>query len=101
MPNALPRSFGSVNVVDRIDSAAGARRAPNAPWQARAAIRMPKLAADGRRSGETGHPGQERDLATDQVAEPSAEQQQAAKRQRVGGHHPLPVHGAEAQRPLG
>jgi hypothetical protein len=41
----LPRSFGSLNVVDRIDRAAGARSAPNAPWAARAATSMPKLVA--------------------------------------------------------
>jgi hypothetical protein len=43
MPNALPRSFGSVNVVVSSDSADGTRSAPNAPWQARAVISMPKL----------------------------------------------------------
>src|SRR2546423_1062608 len=42
MPNALPRSFGSVNVVVSSDSADGTRIAPNAPWQARAVISMPK-----------------------------------------------------------
>jgi len=31
MPNALPRSFGSVNVVVSSDSADGTRMAPNAP----------------------------------------------------------------------
>jgi hypothetical protein len=41
----LPRSFGSLNVVDRIDSAAGASSAPNAPWAARAVTSMPKLVA--------------------------------------------------------
>jgi DNA-binding NarL/FixJ family response regulator len=41
----LPRSLGSLNVVDRIDSAAGARSAPNAPWTARADTSMPKLVA--------------------------------------------------------
>ena len=56
--------------------------------------------ADGRRGGEAERAGQERDLAPDQVAQPPAEQQQAAERQRVGGHHPLPVHGGEAQGPL-
>ena len=56
--------------------------------------------ADGRRGGEAERAGQERDLAPDQVAQPPAKQQQAAERQRVGGHHPLPVHGGEAQRPL-
>jgi len=59
-----------------------------------------RRAADGRRGGEPERAGQERDLAPDQVAEPPAEQQQAAERQRVGGHHPLPVGGGEAQVPL-
>ena len=36
-PNALARSFGSVNVTVTIDRAAGAIRAANAPWRARAA----------------------------------------------------------------
>ena len=57
-------------------------------------------AADGRDAGEPGQAGQERDLAAQQVGQPAAEQQQAAERQRVGGDHPLPVHGSEAQRPL-
>ena len=57
-------------------------------------------AAGGRRGGEAECADQERDLAADQVAEPSAEKEQAAERERVGGHHPLPVHGGEAQRPL-
>ena len=43
MPNALPRSFGSVNVVVSSDSADGTRIAPNAPWQARAVTSMAKL----------------------------------------------------------
>ena len=36
-PNALARSFGSVNVTVTMDSAAGAISAANAPWRARAA----------------------------------------------------------------
>ncbi len=43
MPNALPRSFGSVNVVASSDSAAGASIAPKTPWQARAVTSMAKL----------------------------------------------------------
>ena len=43
MPNALPRSFGSVKVVASSDSAAGARTAPNTPWQARAVTSIPKF----------------------------------------------------------
>jgi len=42
MPNALPRSFGSLNVVVSSDSAAGASIAPNAPWHARAVTSMTK-----------------------------------------------------------
>jgi hypothetical protein len=43
MPNALPRSFCSVNVVVSSDSADGTRIAPNTPWQARAVTSMAKL----------------------------------------------------------
>ena len=43
MPNALLRSFGSVNVVVSSDSADGTSSAANAPWQARAVISMAKL----------------------------------------------------------
>src|SRR6266516_1880045 len=43
MPNALPRSFGSVNVVVSSDSADGTSSAANAPWQARAMISMAKF----------------------------------------------------------
>ena len=58
-------------------------------------------AADGRHAREPDQPGQERHLAAQQVGQPAAEQQQAAERQAVRGHHPLPVHGREVQRPLG
>ena len=102
-PNALPRSFCSVNVVVSSDSADGTSSAANAPWQARAVTSMAKLTeappmADD--AGEAGQPGQERHLAAEQVGQPAAEQQQAAERQGVGGDHPLPVHGREVQRPL-
>jgi len=43
MPNALPRSFGSVKVVASSDSAAGARTAPKTPWQALAVTSIGKL----------------------------------------------------------
>ena len=42
-PNALPRSFCSVNVVVSSDSAEGTSSAANAPWQARAVTSMVKL----------------------------------------------------------
>jgi hypothetical protein len=41
--NALPRSSGSLNVVVRIDRAAGASSAPNTPWLARAVTSIAKL----------------------------------------------------------
>ncbi len=56
--------------------------------------------AHGGRDGEAGQAGHERDLAAEQVGQPPAGQQQAAERQRVRRHHPLPVHGDEVQRPL-
>jgi len=42
-PNALARSFGSVNVVTSTDSAEGTSSAANAPWQARAVTSMAKF----------------------------------------------------------
>ena len=42
IPNALPRSSGSVNVVVSNDNAEGASSAPNAPCSARAATKTPK-----------------------------------------------------------
>ena len=57
-------------------------------------------AADRRGDGEAGQAGEEHDLAADKVGQPAAEQQQAAERQRVRRHDPLPVHVAEAQRML-
>ena len=60
-----------------------------------------RRAADGRCGGEAQRAGQEHVPAADQVAQPPAEQQQAAEREGVGGHHPLPVHDAEAQGLLG
>ncbi len=43
MPNALPRSFGSLNVVVSRERAAGASIAPNTPWQARAVTSIAKF----------------------------------------------------------
>jgi len=53
--------------------------------------------------GGDGEPGQARDenpLAAVHVAEPATHQQQAAERQRVPRHHPLPVTVSEPQRLL-
>src|SRR4029077_19785884 len=119
MPNARARSLGAVNVVVSSDSADGTSSAANAPWQARAVISMAKL-TDAPPMAETtanpaspvrnvtllpsrstrapGHLGQKRDLPPQRAGQPSAEQQQAAERQRVGGNPPLPVHRREVQR---
>ena len=45
MPNAFPRSRGSVNVLEMSESAAGASSAANTPWTARAPTSMAKLFA--------------------------------------------------------
>ena len=42
IPNALARSFGSVNVTVSSDSAAGPSSAPNPPWRARATSSVSK-----------------------------------------------------------
>ena len=54
-------------------------------------------------SGGEGEPGQARDedpFAAEHVADPAAQQQQAAESQGVGRHHPLPVAVGKAQRTL-
>ena len=51
-------------------------------------------------AGEADQADHQRALAADDVADPAAEQQQAAERQRVGGDHPLPVRVGEAERVL-
>ena len=48
--------------------------------------------------GEAEQAGDEHPLAAEQVADPAAEQQQAAERQRVGGDDPLAVVVGEAER---
>ena len=92
MPNALARSFGSVNVVVSSDRIAGASSAANAPCTARAPISMPTStdgAADGRGDREADQADEEDPLAADDVGDPAADQQQRAEGQRVGGDDPL------------
>jgi len=102
MAHALARSFASVNVVVSSDRADGTSSAANAPWQARGYQHgeVDRGAANSRHHGEAGQADQERDLPAQQVGQPSAEQQQAAEPQRVGGDHPLPVRGGEVERVL-
>jgi hypothetical protein len=58
-------------------------------------------AADRRGNGESDQARDEHPLAAEHVTQPSAHQQQAAERQRVRRHDPLPVAVGEAQRLLG
>ena len=84
MPNALPRSFGSVNVVVSSESADGTRSAANTPWQARAVTSMAKLTEAPPMAETPAKPSQadqERYLAAEQVGQPAAQQQQAAERE--------------------
>jgi hypothetical protein len=57
-------------------------------------------AADRRCDRESQQSAREGPLASPQVAEPSAEQQQRPERERVCGHDPLPGVGGEAERQL-
>ena len=100
MPNALPRSAGSVNVVVSSASADGASSAPKTPCSARARDEHAERAggaADRRGDGEAEQAADEGPLAAEQVAEAAAEQQQRAERQRVGGDDPLALVVGEAE----
>jgi hypothetical protein len=57
-------------------------------------------AARGRGGAEADQPDNEHPLAAEQVAQPSAEQEKAAERERVGRHRPLAVSNAEPERAL-
>lgn len=103
-PNAFARSLGSVKVTVIRDSAAGAISAAKAPWRAREANSSSWLGA---RPPERGGPREaeqtedERALAAGVVGDATAEQEQAAERQRVGGDHPLAVGVGDAEVALG
>ncbi len=76
MPKALPRSAGSLKVVVSRASTEGASRAPKAPWTVRAMTSMGKFdgrTAEGRGHGEADQADQQGPLATDDVADPTAE----------------------------
>lgn len=59
-----------------------------------------RRAAEGGGGGEAQQADGEDAFAAEEVAQPSAEQQQAAEGERVGGDHPLPVGVGDAQVPL-
>ena len=86
MPNALPRSLASVNVVVSSASTAGASSAPNTPWTARAVTSMPKLTAAPPTAEATAkpvEPDEQGPLAAEEVGQPAADQQQAAEGEGV------------------
>ena len=99
-PNARPRSRGSRKVLTSVPRAAGAENgaegALKSPGGHQHAERR-SGAAERRGEREPGQTGDEDPLAAEHVAQPAADQQQAAERQRVGGYHPLPVAVREAQ----
>src|SRR6266540_2809535 len=78
IPSAQFLSRPSANVTARIDSADGATRAAPNPWNARAAISNP---ADSDRPATSEAP--------QKIAESSAQQQKATKKQAIGDHDPL------------
>ena len=100
VPNALPRPFGSVNVVAISDRADGARSAAKTPWQARAVTNIVKLTAappTAEAAAKPTSPEKEGLLTADQIGGSPADQQQAPERQRVRGHDLLPVEVREPQ----
>ena len=92
MPNALPRSRGSVNVVVSSASADGASIAPKTPCSGTGGDEHAEGAggaADGRGDGEADQAADEGPFAAEEVADAAAEQQQRAERERVRGDDPL------------
>src|SRR5688572_3215873 len=87
-PIALARSASSVNSSMISDSATADTTAPPNPWIARAAISSVCEAAGERRQGEEHDPVQEHPAMAVEIAQPPAQQQEAAIGQQVGIHHP-------------
>ena len=92
IPRARLRSRPSRKVVVRIESAAGESSAAPSPWSERNAI---SDASDHARPSSSElavkmiEAGDEEAAAAEQIGEPSAEQEEAAEEDRVGGDHPL------------
>ena len=100
MPNALPRSSGSLNVMASsasADGASSAAKTPCVPARGDEHAERPGSAAHRGGGGEAEQAADERPFAPEQVAELAAEQQQRAERQRVGGDDPLPLVVGEAE----
>ena len=90
-PIAFARSAGSVNSVIISESATAETTAPPRPWTARAATSIPCDVARPQASEATREErdaDQEQPPVAEQVAEPAAQQQEAAEGQQVGVHDP-------------
>ena len=90
-PIAFARSAGSVNRVMISESATAETTAPPRPCTARAATSRPCVvdeAAGDRGQREERDADQEQPPVAEEVAEPAAEQQEAAEGQQVGVHDP-------------
>ena len=90
-PIALVRSAGSVNSVITIENATTDTTAPPSPCTARAAMRngLRRGQAAGQRGrGEEREAADEEPAVAEQVAEPAAQQQEAAEGQQVGVDDP-------------
>ena len=99
-PNALARSLGSWNVTVISASAAGASSAAKPPCRARAAISGPPVGARPPTQGgdrEAEQTDDEGAPTSPVVGDATAEQQQAAEGQGVGGDDPLHVGWGDAQ----
>jgi hypothetical protein len=99
MPNALPRSIGSVNVGEQAEGRRGQQRAEQALRRAGRDQHLEGAGCttDGGGDGEPEQAADEGPFAPEQIAEAAAEEEQRAERQRVGGDDPLARVVAEAE----
>ena len=93
-PSAMLRSRPSVNVVERIESAAGEMMAAPRPCTARARDQRrlaPREPRDERGDREHDQAREEKAPPPEQVGGAAAEEQEPAEDERVGADHPLEV----------
>ncbi len=91
MPMAVARSFGSVNRRATSPNAAGTAMASPMPWANRLATSMDEFRAaplSAEAAANTLDPDQEHALATQEVGQASAQEQESAGGEHVGIHHP-------------
>ena len=100
-PSALVRSVPSLNVVVRIDSAAGSIIAAPSPCTSRAPTSIPSSVpakpAPSDESAKSDGAGDQHAPATEQVGGAAAEQHEPAVGEQVAAEHPLQVLDREVQ----